>query len=485
MKRSFKSKSIIAHALLGTSLVCLSLFIPASSSAAEKTKTSEYTDKKLNIEVGKGQIIRLKSPAASVFVADPAIADIQVKSPHLIYVIGKKQGETNLYALSSDDKMIYSGSLAVNHNLGGLAVALKSVLPDTAIQIESFEGILILTGHVKNPSQAQTAATMATEFIGKGSTVINKIQIASPLQVNLRVRIAEVGRETMKQLGINWHSIMATGSTAVGLFTGSPVLQGVVNPLNGLELQSKSLLGAGRGINNISSSFKVGNLDMNFILDAMEKEGVLSILAEPNLTALSGQEASFLAGGEYPIPMYNEKRVVVTFKQFGVSLKFKPTVLKNGRINLKIQPEVSQLTTNGAVSLNGFTIPALTTRKVDTTVELGSGQSFAIAGLLQNSTTNDVTKFPLLGDLPIIGALFRSSQYKRNETELVIIVTPYIVNPHNGGSMPLPTDNAIIANSTDRYLHGKSFENRGTNARPTVTMKNKGKRKTTTGFMLD
>ncbi len=470
--------TILKKPFLSILYVLLVVSIPVGH-ASKKSKN------KLNIEVGKGIILRLKAPAASVFIANPTIADIQVKSPTLVYILGKKQGETNIYALAKNDVMIYEGSIAVNQNLGGLNAALKSVLPKASINVQSYEGLLVLTGHVKNPTQAEVAAKMAKEFIGSDSTIINKINIASPLQVNLRVRIAEVGRDTMKQLGVNWQNIFTSGSAAVGLFTGTPVFTGAALASNGLTPINKAFLGGNRGINNISSTFKLGNLDMNVILDAMEKEGVLSILAEPNLTALSGEEASFLAGGEYPIPMFEDNKVVITFKQFGVALKFKPTVLETGLINLHIAPEVSQLSTNGSVSINGFTVPAVTTRKVETTVELGSGQSFAIAGLLQNDTTNDVTKFPFLGDLPIIGALFRSSKYRLRETELVIIVTPYIVKPHNAGSMPLPTDNLRIASDLERNLYGKSFEERKKPSPQAIVMKNKGKRKTTTGFMLD
>lgn len=438
-----------------------------------------------NIEVGKGTLIRFKEPVNNVFLANSEVADLQVKSPTLVYVFGKRQGETNLYAVTDDDRVIYEGTISVNHNLGSLEAALNHVLPDASIQVKSYEGLLVLTGHVDNPTEAEDARRMAEEFIGKKSTIINKIEIATPVQVNLRVRIAEIGRDTKKQLGFNWENLFSSGSTAIGMIQGANVVNLIPNPFGLPNSLVKEFAVQGRGINSLFGGFKAGNFDINFIIDALETEGVLSILAEPNLTTQSGEPAYFLAGGEYPVPTLDDGQVVIQFKEFGVSLEFTPVVLSNGRINMRIKPEVSQLSSNGAITLQGFNIPALSTRRVETTVELGSGQSFAIAGLLQNSVTHDLEKFPWLGDIPILGTLFRSSKFRRQETELVIIVTPYIVRPYNGGTMPLPTDGLKIPNDYDRYVKGQSYATRKTGMPAPVQGKNGHKLKSAAGFILD
>ena len=217
---------------------------------------------------------------------------------------------------------------------------------------------------------------------------------------------------------------------------------------------------------------------------ALEEEGVLSVLAEPNLTALSGEQAKFLAGGEYPIPTLDDGEVVIDYKEFGVSLEFMPTVLDDKKINLKVKPEVSELSSSGAITLNGFNIPALSTRRAETTVELGSGQSFAIAGLLQNTMTRDLGKIPGLGDLPILGALFQSDRFQRRETELVIIVTPYIVRPHKDSQMALPTDGLKAPTDLERYLKGKPYKSTPQGNMPSAQSP-KGQSITAAGFMLN
>ncbi len=462
----------------------VALALPVLSFSMTNTVAAKEQEKQ-SIEVGKGTLIRFKEPVHNVFVANSSIADLQVKSPTLVYIYGKSQGETNLYAVTEDDRVIYEGTISVNHNLGSLEAALNHVIPDASIQVKSYEGLLVLTGNVDSAVEAEDARRMAEEFIGKKSTIINKLEIATPVQVNLRVRIAEIGRDTKKKLGFNWENLFASGSTAIGMVQGANVVNLIPDPTGLPNSLIKEFAVQGRGINSLFSGFTAGNFDINFIIDALETEGVLSILAEPNLTTQSGEPAYFLAGGEYPVPTLDDGQVVIEFKEFGVSLEFTPVVLGNGQINMRIKPEVSQLSSNGAITLQGFNIPALSTRRVETSVELGSGQSFAIAGLLQNSVTHDLEKFPWLGDIPILGALFRSSEFRRQETELVIIVTPYIVEPHNGGTMPLPTDGFQVPNDYDRYVKGQSYATKKTDMPPPVQGKGGHKLKSAAGFILD
>lgn len=469
MKNSaFKSKIIAI--LIVISCATVSLFSSAHAQSEDM----------VNIEVSKGTLIRFEKAVDNVFIADPTIADIQIKSPTLAYIFGLRQGQTTVYAISSDDEIIFDGEVSVSHNLGSFESALKTVMPDTRIQVESYEGLIILTGQVRNPEQAEEARRMAATFIGADSTIINKLSIATPVQVNLRVRIAEVGRETMKQLGFNWENVLNTsGGTFLGLTQGRDVFTPIMQ--DGLQI-GKDFLPDG---NSFAGGFPLGNLDINFLIDAMEEEGVISVLAEPNLTTLSGEQASFLAGGEYPVPVFQQQGFTVEYKEFGIALNFTPFVLDSGRINIHLMPEVSQLTSSGAIVVEGLNIPALTTRRVETTVELGSGQSFAVAGLIQNNGVHDITKFPWLADIPVLGALFRSSEFTRQESELVVIVTPYIVEPNKDDNMLLPTDNFRYPSDRERYLEGQSYVSRSPAIPQPVQAANGRKLKSAAGFMLE
>ncbi|MCZ6845189.1 MAG: type II and III secretion system protein family protein, partial [Alphaproteobacteria bacterium] len=283
-------------------------------------------------------------------------------------------------------------------------------------------------------------------FLAEKETLINQILVVGPNQVNLRVRIAEVSRTVLKNLGFNFDFLGTIGNFAFGLATGRPFLTGI-GTAAGL-VDSSGVL---------SGSFGGRNFDANGIIDALEDEGLITLLAEPNLTALSGETASFLAGGEFPIPIVDEDgKIHIEFKTFGVSLAFTPTIVSDDRISLKVMPEVSALSSAGAVQINGIVIPALTTRRANTTVELGSGQSFVIAGLLQADTNQSVNETPGLADIPILGALFRSTDFRRSESELVIIVTPYLVRPVSSAALALPTDGFEVPDDYDRIVNGET-----------------------------
>lgn len=292
---------------------------------------------------------------------------------------------------------------------------------------------------------AAEARRLAQRLVAKPDNVILKLAVTGPTQVQLRVRVAEVSRDVLKQFGINWDALVSIGQFSFGLATGNPVIA------------AGSFLTRATTNNNLFAGFGGNNLDLNALVDALNDEGLISVMAEPNLTALSGKSATFLAGGEFPIIVPDGDKTTVEFKKFGVSLRFTPTILSNNRISLYVNPEVSQLSNTGAVEVSGFSIPALTVRRAETTVELGSGQSFAIAGLLQNSVRHDIDKFPGLGDVPILGALFRSDRFQRNETELVIIVTPYLVKPVHAPLMATPTDGLVQPTDRDRILHGRLY----------------------------
>jgi pilus assembly protein CpaC len=412
----------------------------------------------IELEVGKGSLVRLDRPAASVFVAEPEIADIQVKSPNLVYVLGKAAGETSLYAVGEGDEILLSATVSVHHNLARLQQALRKLAPRSDIHVASVDDSLVLEGVVGSAAEAEDVRRIAARFVPDSSQLVNKLRVDAPTQVNIRVRVAEMSREVIKQLGFNWESVVAPGSFLFGLATGQPVFSNnVALPGGGpRQFNTRQFSGsAQQTVNSVTGSYVSRRVDLNALIDALDHEGLVSILAEPNLTASSGELASFLAGGEFPVPVPQDRSTVtIDFKKFGVGLDFVANIGADGRISLRVRPEVSQLSTAGQLVVNGVSVPALTTRRAETTVELGSGQSFAIAGLLQNSVTQDLEKFPGLGDLPVLGALFRSSRFQRSETELVIIVTPYLVRPVSGRAMLAATDGFVAPDDRERYLQG-------------------------------
>ena len=428
-------------------------FLPRS---AESDEVVAATGDIINLETGKGALLRLDRTPATVFIADPRVADLQVKSPRLLYLLGKKPGETTLFAVDGSDRVVLNRRVRVQHNVSRLSESIQQMIPDSQIKVQAIDGMVVLGGYAASAADAENARQLAKSLVKSDKNLVNQIQITEPNQVNLRVRIAEVSRTVMKQFGINWDNAFRAGEFFWGLSVGTPALipeDGVI-PLfsNNKVFQTRN-----NGTNSLFGSFANNNVDVNGVVDALEDEGLVTILAEPNLTALSGEPATFLAGGEFPVLVPDDGSVTVEFKQFGVSLAFTPTLISRNRVSLKVNPEVSQLSTAGQTSFNGFVVPALTTRRAETTVELGSGQSFAIAGLIQNNITESLAKYPGLSDIPVLGALFNSNSFQRAETELVIIVTPYIVQPIAPGRVASPTDGLIAPNDVDRILHGRTF----------------------------
>ena len=422
----------------------LALLIAVSlTGRAEAVEVIDAAEAWIEIEMHKGSLVRLPEAAVTVFIANPEIADIQVKSPTLIYVFGKRAGETTLYAVGAGENILANLGIRVSHNLGRLREVVAESGLDAEIEVASVAGTLVVTGMAHSAAAAEEVRRLAAQFVGTEDGFLMRVGVDAPNQVNLRVRIAEVSRSAIKQFGINWDAVFSSGNFLIGLATGNPVVAGA------------AFATRENNNNNLFGSFSTGRFDVNGLVDGLADEGLLSVLAEPNLTALSGETASFLAGGEFPIPVSQDQdTITVQFKKFGVQLSFTPVLLDNDRISLRVSPEVSQLTSGGAVEFNSFSIPALTTRRADTMVELASGQSFAIAGLLQNNLDHDVSKFPGLGDLPVIGSLFHSDTFRRDESELVIIITPYIVQPVSERTLATPVDGMVPANDLDRILSG-------------------------------
>lgn len=400
----------------------------------------------IELSVGQGKAIRLPGAADAVAVARPEIADVQVPAPTTMFVFGKSPGRSTVQAFAKDGRVISNIDVKVTPETSALRERLAE-LPGARAASTTSGSAVRLDGDVATPLQAFEAINLATQAAGKADLVVGDLRVSQPTQVNLRVRIAEVSRSVSRELGFNWESLIGIGG-------------------------SQFLIGVGRDIINVDGSFsrsptgadsfgirRTGNsTDFNAVIDALANDGLVTVLAEPNLTARSGETASFLSGGEFPIPVNNNTNnsVSIQFKQFGIGLDFTPTVMDDGRISLKVRPEVSELDQTSGIEVNGLRIPGLKVRRADTTVELGSGQSFAIAGLVSANSTNNVHKIPGLGSIPILGALFRSTKFQRNETELVIMVTPYLVRPVSSPTrIALPTDPVVPAVDFKSLLLGK------------------------------
>ena len=406
---------------------------------------------RITLEVNKGTLVRLSGPAATVFVANPEIADVQVKSPTLVYISAKAPGETVIYAVDASDSVLMNASILVEHDISRLRSSLQQLAPGEQVSAASVDGNLVLSGVVSDAGKADKVRALAASIAGeaKGSQVINRMTVATPNQVNLQVRIAEVDVNVLKDIGVNWQKALNTLNPFVSFQTNNPVTIGA---------ETVSTIHVGHVLGQAASA----------TISALTQEGFITNLAEPNLTAMSGQTASFLAGGEFPVPINGSSAatggfptISVEFKSFGVSLAFTPTVIDAQHLNLRVRPEVSELTTTGEVSVPltataTVSIPALTVRRAETSVELASGESFALAGLLQHMSTQLVSKVPWIGDIPIIGAAFRSDRFQRGETDLVVIITPYLVQPVQT-RLAAPTDGLQLPNDAQRVLLSNKY----------------------------
>lgn len=454
-------KNKLSGATLGTAIaavltasVAAALPAPAIAQPAAIRPASDLT-----LSVGTGRMVRLDGQMTDLFVANDSIADVQVRSADQIYIFGKSAGETTVFATDRAGRTVFSANIRVGNNIGSIDELLAVAMPDAQIQARPINGMVLLTGTVAAPADVEEANRLVQAYVGEGTQVISRLKTATPLQVMLQVKIAEVSRTVMRDIGVNLLGGDSTGGFNFGIGQGAGINPDdgkVTIPTSGTAFR---LAGKLLGVDIISR------------LQLAETNGLSTTLAEPSLAALSGETANFLAGGEFPIPTASGLNgTSVEFKQYGVSLAFTPTVLAGGRISMRVRPEVSELSSEGAIRLNGFQVPSLTTRRAETTVELGSGQSFVIGGLLRNSSSNSTDKAPFLGDLPIIGALFRSNSFKRNETELVIVVTPYLVKPVNAGQISLPTDGYRATSDPDRVFINQQHEGRSGEQRPGPVM---------------
>lgn len=462
MKPKFKTKLLVA-ALAAVPMAAM----PAATATAQAIVSPSQ---EIVLSIGKGELVTVPGTMADVFVANDDIADVQVKSQRQLYVFGKAGGETTVYASNERGDVIFSANIRVGSNIGSIDQMLALAMPDAKVGVATMgANTVLLTGTVGAPEDAAEAERLVQAFLGEGANVISRLKTATPLQVNLQVKFAEVNRSLLREIGGNLATIdgssgfrfgVGTGRSLGGtdqwftngpLGTGNAVAQSAFVLPDGTEIPGPAV--DSRGGTSLSGLGKLFGVDVLGALDLSERLGLVTTITEPNLTALSGETATFLAGGEFPIPIAQGLgQVTVQFRQFGVSLAYTPTVLSNGRISMRVRPEVSELSTQGAITLNGFQVPAITTRRTETTVELGSGQSFMIAGLMSANSQQLLEKAPGLGDVPILGNLFRSRQFRRGETELVIVVTPYLVKPVDAKDIKLPTDGYRSPNEFQQLL---------------------------------
>jgi pilus assembly protein CpaC len=438
----------IQQMLLGISSAIYLALLPIQAAVAQSTLTLPGATlparpnagrgaTSLALEAGTGKVLTLSGAAANVFVADPKIAEVRPGSTTSLFVFGVAAGRTTVAAMDSNGALIAQYDVSVRPSsfaAGEAEATVNRLVLNGHFRVTPQAKGLLVTGSVPSAADASRAISILRGFLADGQTVENQLSVRSAVQVNLRVRIVEMDRNVSRSIGVNWQALGSLGSFAT---TTALATTGV---------------GAAAGL------LQIGSKDVNVLIDALAQDSLARILAEPNLTVMSGEAGSFLVGGEFPIPVAQQNNTTtIEFKKYGVALRFVPTVMSDGRIDLHVAPEVSQLSTQGAVQLSAsnssLSIPALTVRRAETSVELGSGQTFALAGLLQDNVTNSTTGVPVLGDLPIIGSLFRSNAFQRQETELVILVTPYVVRPADDpASLHTPGENFTAPNDLERIL---------------------------------
>ncbi len=441
------AKFLITAGLLGLVLGC-----PVTTLHAETLKIVEGSaSTALTVPMNRAVVVEADQPFAELSIANPGIADISTLSDRNIYVLGKAPGRTTLTLLGPDGKLITNVDVQVTLDVAEFKERLKQILPNERIEVRTANDGIVLSGVVSSIVALDRALDLAERYAPQ--RVSNLMGVGGVQQVMLKVRFAEMQRSVSKQL--NGGLTVNSGNAAAGVGTGGlitfpdPTTPGLNRITNGFNI-SKGMAGAG------IINFSVGGVQLSAMLEALESKGLVRTLAEPNLTALSGQEAKFLAGGEYPIPLSTKDGISIEYKPFGVELAFTPRVIEGGVINLALNAAVSGIDSTVTVQNGGFSVNAFKRRETETTVEMHDGESFAIAGLLQDDFRDLNGQVPWLGDIPVLGALFRSADYVRNQTELVIIVTPHLVSPTRGEALALPTDRVKPPTEAQLFLFGKT-----------------------------
>jgi pilus assembly protein CpaC len=469
MMRYSKIRPSAVIAILCSFLICLVLSSTALAAGPEKIRLDASTPQKVILMVGKSVVVESPAAIRKFALAAPEYADVTVLSPRQIYLIGKVPGATNATLWGVDGNIAAMLEIEIMPDVSRLKDKIHEMLPhEKDVKVTASHDAIVLSGTVSNAAHLSQVAALAEAYAPKDKDkkgkVMNLLEVGGVHQVMLEVRVSEMSRTLLRRLGVNFAYISDAGQT-FGVSLLKNLTQVGSTALNGPVISPKDFantVGVGSNINGILR-FSAGGATWTSFIDALKENGLTKVLAEPTLITTSGRTANFLAGGEYPIPVPQggtTNTVTIEYKTFGVGLNFTPTVLSSNKISMEVKPEVSELDFTNAVALQGYVVPSLTTRRVATTIELADGQSFAIAGLLKEDLREVVSKFPVLGDIPILGVLFRSTSYQKNETELVIIVTPHLVKPVDMAKQTLPTDAFVEPNDFEFYLLG-SLEGRG------------------------
>ena len=423
-----------------------------ATSAPAVTGSIPVRTRFLPLGIGKSVVVDLPRDVKDVLVADPKIANAVIRSPQRAYIIGAGVGQTNVVFFDADGQQVSSYDIAVKRDLNDIRVALRQILP--GVQIEGVGEGVVLTGSVSSPVEAQQAGDIAARLVGNPDKVVNSIVVRSRDQVMLKVHVAEVRRDIVKQMGIDLSASMNYGTAVVNFNNANPFTANGAPLVSGNAFSASSIL---KGLPTVTATIR-----------AMENAGVVHTLAEPNLTAISGEAATFIAGGEFPIPggyscdpTTHVCTTQITYKKFGISLNFTPVVLSEGRISLRVMTEVSELSNDNAITVsqaltanttNSIVIPSIRTRRAETTLEIPSGGSMAMAGLIQQQTKQAINGLPGLDQVPVLGQLFRSQDYVNNETELMVLVTPYVVRAVAQKELSRPDDGFAPASDSQSAL---------------------------------
>ncbi len=438
-------QAVVWTALIAAVLVLGGQVAPARAEIVVLSDQSKHAGEFV-VPINKSQVLRLDVPLADLLVGNPEIADVLALTDRSIYVLGKSVGSTSLTIYGKEKALIAVLDLIVSLDADGLKARLNELFPSERVEVRPVANSLVLSGKISSASRLSRILAIAERF-APGGQLTNLMSVAGSQQVMLEVKFVEMSRNKSKDIGLNTQ--ISNGNFA--FTSGDVAFQTAAAQLAGLLLFPAGTFAA------TAVSGDIGGFNWAILADFLESKGVLKILAEPNLIALSGDTANFLAGGEFPIVVEQDDETLIEFKEFGVSLSFTPTVLEDGLMHIIVSPEVSQIDPAFATqTAAGLQVSGLVTRRATTTVELRDGQSFAIAGLIQSNFADTIRQVPGIGDIPILGALFRSSDFQQNETELVILVTPHLVKPAPAGSLATPADNFIPPSDFDLFLFGQT-----------------------------
>jgi pilus assembly protein CpaC len=452
-------RAIIVRALSFSAVAALTLnpvltpVIASDYAAMPAVAGGQANARFLALGIGKSVVIDLPRDVKDVLVADPKIANAVVRSAQRAYIIGAAVGQTSIVFFDSEGQQIAAYDIAVKRDLNGVRAALKQTLPYAGIQIEGIGDGVMLTGSVSSPIEAQQAADLAARLVGGADKIVNSIAVRGRDQVMLKVTVAEVARSIIKQMGVDLSASMNYGTAVVNFNNSNPFTANSAPLVSGNSVSASALT-------------KAGLPSVTATLRAMESAGVIRTLAEPNLTAISGESATFIVGGEFPFPTgvtcqttaagsVGQCSPSIAFKKFGISLNFTPVVLTEGRISLRVMTEVSEVSSENSINITGISVPSVKTRRAETTLEIPSGGSMAMAGLIQEQTKQAVNGMPGIDQVPILGQLFRSQDFVNNQTELMVLVTPYIVRAVAQKELSRPDDGFAPASDSQSLLFAR------------------------------